>query len=251
MSDDKFRMHNYYAKNYAETNGSVANLKPFYKIFIWLPHVIIAIYGLVGIIVIACLDIEILFKVLSILGAILEVFLAIFLTLVIQSITRLNMYHIERINYNTSKIQDQLDQILLTMSGEKIGDTTINNDLMNEDYIKATSGIESMLKDKIINDNQFDIYIKMLERLGSYKNSNDKIILYKSKYNDLKLTVVDETSSYYETLMIQISDLYQGKKITKDKYLEYVDVLNNISKIQDKDEQEKAYKKLKIILSMY
>ena len=51
--------------------------------------------------------------------------------------------------------------------------------------------------------------------------------------------------------MIQISDLYQGKKITKDKYLEYVDVLNNISKIQDKDEQEKAYKKLKIILSMY
>lgn len=261
MANDNFKMHNYIRQNHAEADNSVNVLKPFYKILIWLPMILIGLYAIVGIIIFAVLEIEVLYKIFIILGIIIEATILVVIILVLQAYERLMMYHMERTNYNTSKINYQLDLIISSMNIEEKSNVSStastktipvnNNNILNEEFMKAKNGIEAMLNDKIINDKQFDIYIKMLQNLGGYNNSNELINLYKIKYDKIKNVNTKNLNVIYDELLLQIADLYNSNKINKEKYDEYVSILNNISDMKDSFEQEKAYKKLKIILSMY
>ena len=243
-------------ENKAEYSDSLPSLNIFYKIGLWIPIILSLIAGLIGIILIANSNFDQNTKIWDIIAIVFGVIAEIFLILVIQAIYRLNIYHLERINYNTRLICENLSEIVKSMNNkneDKIenGDTVnSNNNVLEEDYVLATTGINQMLNLKLINDKQFDLYIKILDSLGEFKDSNKLIDLYKNKYLDLKNSSIKPKDT--ETQIIEkLNKLLSDKRITPEKYNEYSSILSNISKNQNEKEKQSQYKKLMMVLDLY
>ena len=236
----------------AEFDSSVSSLTIFYKIGLWIPIIISLITGVVGIILIANTDFDKFVKIFSIVGIVVGVIADVFLILVIQAIYRLNIYHLERINYNTTVMCESLIELVKKnkINENKENQSVESTNILEEEYLLATNGINQMINMKLINDKQFELYIKSLISLGEYKDSNKLIDLYKKKYNEIKNNTVQKEDQD-SIIMKKLNNLLKDKRISSEKYNEYSSILANISKCKNETDKQSQYKKLMMILDLY
>ena len=236
-------------ENRAENTKSLSKLVTWYVIALWIPLAISAIGGVIGMIYVVNIDLANSAKVGIIIGICIVFVIELVFILAFQSFIRLHTYHLERINYNTELLIEALEKLEIKTNEEN--KTESNNDVLETEFNNASKNIELMLSLKQINDKQFDLYIKSLEELGTYKNSNILVPIYKQKYEELKKANDPQTKDYEKEIYNKLVNLLDEGKISNAKYKEYYDLVNTISKNKSINDRIAQYKKLLSLLSTY
>ena len=215
----------------AEHNDSIYTLKSLYKIFLWLPLVVISI-GLIGdIIYIATLKnvLDDLGKTIAIIISIFAYLLLLGLIIVLMAVTRLLIFHSERTDYNTRMLLELALELYNDKSTSEAKTEQITVSENDKIYNDTIEGLDAMISAKIINDDQFINYILSLKKLGTYNNSESLANEYEKKYANIKLHSENNNKEIYDEIINKIVDLYQNKKINKNQYDDYVSMLKLIA----------------------
>ena len=233
----------------AEHNDSIYILKSLYKIFLWLPIALATIELIVAIITIASVDtLDDFTKILAIVFSIIGYLLLLGLIVVLMAVTRLMIFHTERIDYNTRMLLELALELYKDKSTSEAKTEQITVSENDKIYNDTIEGLDAMISAKIINDDQFINYILSLKKLGTYNNSESLANEYEKKYANIKLHSENNNKEIYDEIINKIVDLYQNKKINKNQYDDYVSMLKLIATKPEK-ERLVLYEKLSMILN--
>ncbi len=249
MQNNKYNTSEHIKMNHAEYSFNISSFKSFYRIYIWLPYLILTIAFFIMIVYAAISDVETGHKVGLIITYVISYFLSVLLLFISQVIIRLLVFHIERINYNSLAILEKLTEICDQKKENINKEDKTNTDISLEaDYILSKNGLENMINDKIIDDKRFNLYINILKTLNNYNNCNDLIEEYKNKYSNIKKD--NSVLSLDDGLKQKLDLLLKEKRINDNQYNEYMSLIEKINEYKD-EQQIILYKKIIDVLNTY
>ena len=176
MVNDDFNNGETLRTEKAEHNDSIYTLRTLYKIFLWLPIVLISIGLIVDVCLIASINtIDDFTKIVYTIISIVVYLLILGLIIVFMAVTRLFIFHLERTDYNTRMLLElalELYKDKNTIEQKAKPSIENNNEEIFNDTIK---GLDAMISSKIINDDQFNNHILALKKLGTFNNSDSLV----------------------------------------------------------------------------